>query len=111
MHTSIILPTFGLPAHTALMIYIVIGLAIFALIFGRRLKLVPGKGQLIIELVYESFMRLVEETMGHKGKKYLPLVLTFAFFIFIANAMGHVPGLIPPTANLNTTLGLALIVF
>jgi len=111
VHAEIILPTFGLAVHTALMIYIIVGLAIFSVIFGKRLKLVPGKGQMIIELVYEAFVGLVEQTMGHKGRKYLPLVLTLVFFIFIANAMGHVPGLLPPTANLNTTFGLALVVF
>ena len=69
MH-GIILPVFGLPVHTAIMIYIIIGLAIFAAIAGKRFTLVPGKMQSLLELVAS-----------------------------------------PPTANLNCTLGLALVVF
>jgi F-type H+-transporting ATPase subunit a len=111
MHHDIILPTFGLHVHTALMIYITIGLSIFSALITRRLDLVPGKTQSILELVVDSFEKLVADTMGPKGKKYFPFILTFAVFIFVANVFGLIPGLLPPTANLNTTLGLALIVF
>lgn len=110
MH-DLIIPTFGLHAHTAIMIYIIIGLAIFSFVISGKLSLVPGKVQSILEIVVDAFMGLVDETMGHKGRKYFPLVLTFAVFIFVSNVLGLIPGLMPPTANLNTTLGLALIVF
>lgn len=110
MH-DIILPTFGLPVHTILMIYIVIGLAIFFGLMSSRYKLVPGKTQSILELTMSTFVGFVEETMGEKGKKYIPFILTLAIFIFVANALGLIPGLLPPTANFNSTLGLALIVF
>lgn len=110
MH-HIILPSFGLEAHTALMIYIIIGLTVFAYFLGGKARLIPGKAQSIVELVMEAFLDLADETMGHKGRKYFPFVLTIAVFIFVANCLGFVPGLLPPTANLNTTLGLALVVF
>lgn len=110
MH-ELIVPTFGLQAHTAIMIYIIISLSIFSVIMSRRMRLVPGRTQSILELVVDSFMNLVDETMGHKGKKYFPFVLTFAVFIFVSNVLGLIPGLLPPTANLNTTLALAVIVF
>ena len=110
MH-DIILPTFGLPVHTILMIYIIIGLTIFCGLMAGRFALVPGKTQSILELTMDTFVGFVEETMGEKGKKYLPFILTLAIFIFVANALGMIPGLLPPTANFNCTLGLALIVF
>ncbi len=110
MH-ELIVPTFGLEAHTALMIYIMIGLTIFSFVLAGRLSLVPGRTQSVVELVVGSFMNLVDETMGHKGRKYFPFILTFAVFIFISNVLGMIPGFVPPTANLNTTLALALIVF
>ncbi len=111
MHEEILLPAFGLPAHTAMMIYIIIGLAIFSLLAGGRFKLIPGKLQSVLEIVADAFMSMVDENMGHKGRKYFPFILTLAVFIFVSNAFGLVPGLLPPTANLNTTLGLALVVF
>ncbi|TAN63704.1 ATP synthase F0 subunit A [bacterium] len=110
MH-HIILPELGLPAHVAVMIYIVIGLGVLAFIAGKNPQLIPGKLQSIFEFFIEAFVRLVDETMGHRGKKYFPIVMTFVLYIFFSNLMGLVPGMLPPTANLNSTLGLALIVF
>lgn len=111
MDHGIILPTFGLAVHTALMIYIMIGLTIFLALMSSKLKLVPGKAQSMLEMTVILFEGFAEESMGEKGKKYLPFILTFAVFIFICNVLGMIPGLLPPTANLNVTLALALIVF
>jgi F-type H+-transporting ATPase subunit a len=109
LHT--ILPTFGLEVHTALMLYVSVGLCLFSLIIRGKLKLVPGKVQAVVELIMEAFIGLAEEVMGERGRKFVPFILTFFIFILISNALGLIPGLAPPTANLNTTLGLALIVF
>ncbi len=111
MHHDIIVPLFGMPAHTIVMIYTVIGLIIASFLIKGRLKLVPGAFQMFLEYIVETFDRMVLDTMGPRGRKYLPLVLTIVVFIFIQNALGLVPGLIPPTANLNATIGLALVVF
>lgn len=110
MH-DIILPTFGLPVHTMLMIYIIIALSIFSLLIRGTFKLVPGQTQAVLEIVADAFMKMVDENMGHKGRRHLPFILTIAVFIFVCNAMGMVPGLLPPTANLNVTAGLGLVVF
>ncbi|MBI5827801.1 MAG: F0F1 ATP synthase subunit A [Deltaproteobacteria bacterium] len=111
MHESIILPTFGLHAHTALLIYTLIVLVVFAVLLKGKFALVPGKIQSMLELGVELFMGLVEETMGHRGKKYVPFILTLAFLILICNALSFIPGLMAPTANFNTTMGLGLTVF
>lgn len=110
MH-GIILPTFGLGIHTALMLYVMAAIIVFSLVLKGGLRLVPGKTQSIVEVIFETFEGLAEEMMGHKGRKLLPFVLTFFLFIFISNVFGLIPGLAPPTANFNTTLALALIVF
>ncbi len=111
MHHDIIVPAFGLPAHTIIMIYAVIGLIIVSFLMKGRLKLVPGSFQILLEFVVDTFDKMVLDTMGPKGRKYLPLVLTIVIVVFIQNALGYIPGLIPPTANLNATVGLALVVF
>lgn len=111
MHEAIILPTFGLHAHTAVLIYTLIALVVFAVLMRGKFTLVPGKIQSMLELGVELFMGLVEETMGHKGKKYIPFILTLALLILICNALSFVPGLMPPTSNFNTTMGLGLTVF
>ncbi|MEK7773628.1 MAG: F0F1 ATP synthase subunit A [Deltaproteobacteria bacterium] len=111
MHESIILPTFGLHAHTAVTVYAIIALLVFAFLMKGRFTMVPGKIQSMLELGVELFIGLVDETMGHKGKKYVPFILTMAFFIFICNTLSFIPGLMAPTANFNTTMGLGITVF
>jgi len=93
------------------MIYIIIGLFIFSILATRNLKLVPGRLQSVMELFIGFFSDIVDESMGPKGKGFKSFVFTLALYIFLANVMGLIPGLIPPTANLNTPVALALIVF
>ncbi|MCK5236362.1 MAG: F0F1 ATP synthase subunit A [Deltaproteobacteria bacterium] len=111
MDHSIWLPTFGLPVHTALMLYVCVGLIIFSLILSSMLKVVPGKCQVVVELMLDGLKALGLETMGPKGAIFIPACLTFFVFILISNALGMIPGLLPPTAVLNTTVGMALLVF
>ena len=112
MHPQIILPLLGLQAHTAMMFYIILCLGLFSYFVSKRLTLVPNNTvQSVVELLIEGIKNLVEETMGHHGKKYFPFVATLGIYILISNILGLIPGLLPPTANLNTTAGLAIIVF
>lgn len=112
MHPQIILPLLGLPAHTAVMLYIILCLGLFSYFVSKRLALIPNNTvQSVVELLVEGIKNLVEETMGHHGKKYFPFIATFGIYILISNILGLIPGMLPPTANLNTTAGLAIIVF
>ena len=56
-------------------------------------------------------LALVTKIIGKQGRKYVPFFCTFFFFILLSNLLGLVPGFAPPTGNLNTTLGLALVSF
>ncbi len=68
--------------------------------------LVPG-GKIsvpnIFEVASESLIGLMEGIMGHEAKKYFPMIGTLFIFIFLNNLMGLIPGLLPPTDNINTT--------
>lgn len=64
------------------------------------------------EVIYDAVYNMMRDMMGQKNaERYFPLIATLATFIFISNLMGLVPGLIPPTQNLNTNIGPAFIVF
>lgn len=65
--------------------------------------------ELILDAVYGLLNSQLHDK--EKAKKYLPLIFALAIFIFFNNACALVPGLAPPTDNLNTNIGLALIVF
>jgi F-type H+-transporting ATPase subunit a len=61
--------------------------------------------------VLEQFIQLIDDVMGHEGRRYLPLIASLGLFILVGNLVGLVPGFVGPTANLNTTAACALIVF
>ncbi len=99
------------PEHVTmawLVMAILVGVSYMA---TRRLEAVPGPMQNFMEVVVEGFGNLLEQMIGPKGKRYLPLIGTAGLFILVGNLLGAIPGLKPPTANLNTTAACAIIVF
>jgi len=46
-----------------------------------------------------------------KAKKYYPILAGSFFFILFLNLLGIVPGFLPPTGTLNTTLAFGILIF
>jgi F-type H+-transporting ATPase subunit a len=64
------------------------------------------------ELFVGTALNMMTGIMGAKPARYfLPLIGTCAFFILFSNALGLVPGFLPATDNLNTTLACGVIIF
>ncbi len=64
------------------------------------------------EVIAESLFKLTENVIGHHDAPiYFPIIGTLFVFIFFSNLIGLVPGFLPPTDNLNTTLALGSFVF
>ena len=64
------------------------------------------------EIIAESLYKLTESVIGHHETPiYYPIIGTLFVFIFTSNIVGLIPGILPPTDNLNTTLALGLFVF
>ncbi len=100
---------------------LLIGLGL-ALSAGARLKretqdsfLLPPKRWsplAFFDVIIEMLLKQMEAMMPRKDAlAALPLITGFAVFILISNAMGLIPGLLPPTDNLNTTAALACLAF
>ncbi|MCS7171182.1 MAG: F0F1 ATP synthase subunit A [Aquificaceae bacterium] len=61
---------------------------------------------------YVRFVRsMVVENIGQEGLRYVPLIASIGLFVFFSNLLGMIPGLEAPTANVNTNLAIALVVF
>jgi len=107
-------PIFSLPGIPDHVTYTWIAMAILIVIAfaaSRRVELVPHGLQNIMEVILEQHLKLIDDVIGPVGRPYLPLIATLGLFILVANLMGLVPGLVAPTANLNTTAACAVIVF
>ncbi|MDP8218458.1 MAG: F0F1 ATP synthase subunit A [Candidatus Theseobacter exili] len=108
------IPLGGINTKTIIMSWIIMGiLVVFSFFATRRMKKVPGKLQLIAELIVGGFDDLCNETLGDKARKFLPLVATIFLFVLLSNIIGiiPIPGIEEPTRDLNTTLGLGIMVF
>ena len=101
----------GIPDHVTYTWLVMIILAAVAFVASRNLQLVPRGAQNFLEVVLEQFNQMIDDVMGHEGRRYLPLLATLGLFILTGNLMSLVPGLAGPTGNLNTTGACALVVF
>src|SRR5919106_1571688 len=99
-------------AILAAVLVVLIGLRARAALTRAQDPVVPA-GELgsrnIAELVVQLVVSQSDAIIGRQGRKYVPFFGTFFFFILISNLMGLVAGFAPPTGNLHTTLGLALV--
>ena len=93
--------------------------AIILIVVSRNPKLVPGKMQLCIEAVFDLVGNLTKTNLGDAGGKMMgPFFLTLFMYIFVGNEIGLIPQIFEPlhfhvtspTNDLNTTLGLGLLV-
>jgi F-type H+-transporting ATPase subunit a len=54
---------------------------------------------------------IAEKNIGHDGHRYVPLLLSFFFFILTAALLGLVPRTATATGNISVTMGLAFVAF
>jgi F-type H+-transporting ATPase subunit a len=82
----------------------------FSLIAVKSIQLVPGKAQNIFEVMVSGLENFVVSITGDEGRWLFPILATVFIFIASCNLIGLIPGFLPPTADLNTTLSCAIVV-
>lgn len=90
--------------------FLMVIIMVLVILGTRNLQMVPGKSQIVVEALVGAINGLTAQTMGEKNKQFAPYIGTLIIFIGTSNLAGLF-GLRPPTADINTTLGLALITF
>jgi len=89
-------------------------LAMVVLIFlgwlaGKSITMVPKTAQNVFEVLISGLEEFMVGITGEEGRKSFPLLLTIFLFVLLGNLFGLVPGFYPPTAQINTTVALAII--
>lgn len=82
----------------------------FTLAFKNK-KLVPTRLQLSGELFYNLITETVNQNVGIKGKKFVPLIFTLFMFIMVCNLFGMIPYGFTVTSHISITFALAMMVF
>ncbi|MGB9698825.1 MAG: F0F1 ATP synthase subunit A [Thermodesulfobacteriota bacterium] len=115
------LPLIGdLPHQVSGALFILVLLSFLSYFAFRRIALFKAEELIppeklnirnIFEIFTEGVIKFLDDIIGPRGREFLPLIGTLAFFILFSNLLGLVPGFLPPTDNLNTTVACALVVF
>ena len=92
-------------------LFVFLLLTVLSFIATRRLQVYPGNSQNVMEVILGGFDALLNEIMGHNGRKFFPLIATLGLFILTSNLIGIVPGFESPTSNINTNAAMAIVVF
>lgn len=111
MHPLLFFHNPYLPDHVTYSLVTMTILIVFAYLATRRMDLYPKGWQNIAEVVIVGTGKFITDTMGPEGKKMFPVIATLGLYILVSNLIGLFPGFTSPTANLNTTVSLALVVF
>lgn len=104
---------FGIPVTDTVISgwIIILAIWIFSAVASKKIEMVPSGAQNVAELYIEAILDLIEGMMPNQGKKFLPLIGTIGLYIGVSNLLGVVPMVPIPTEDLNTTLGIAFLVF
>ena len=89
---------------------IMIAVIVFFYFATRNLEKIPGKLQNALEALVDAIYGLTKQSMGDDKVGFAPYMGTLLIYLTIANLLGLV-GFRPPTADVNTTLSLAMMTF
>ena len=101
----------GAYSHITYTWLVMLILIVSALLLARKVKLVPQGGQNFFEVLIDGLETFMVDITGPEGRFFFPYIATIFLFILVSNLIGLIPGFFSPTANLNTTLALALCTF
>ena len=95
---------------TLYMSWIVMGVLVLVFyLTTRKMSVVPGRWQLLVEMFVDAFDSLARQTLAHRGRKYLPFIGSIFLFVWGCNMIGIIPGFEEPTRDLNTPIALAIL--
>jgi F-type H+-transporting ATPase subunit a len=105
-------PAHPIPNYVAMEILVVLVILTAALLLRRRLSVEnPGRFQQVMEVIVEFTQALVDEIIGHGGRRYVAMIGTLGIFILLCNLLGLIPTFQTPTAHYEVTLGCAVAAF
>ena len=78
---------------------------------SRKLSLVPGGLQNLVEIIIGGLEDFVVANIGEGGRTVFPFMCTLFVYILVMNLLGLVPGCDAPTANVNTNAAMAVCTF
>ena len=87
-------------------------IAVLVVVIGctRSISVIPSGAQNFVEMLIEPILTQIDSSIGKKGQRVIPVVVTIFLFVLFSNMLGLLPAMTSPTADINTTLGWALMI-
>jgi F-type H+-transporting ATPase subunit a len=117
LHIHVENSEYPIPNHIAMeLVVFLVAVVFFTWLKGRLSVANPGGTQQCMEALLTNSMGvgardLLEDTAGHGGAKYLPMIGSIGMFVLMSNLISLVPGFSSPTAENSVPLGCAIVVF
>ena len=83
----------------------------FFVLGTKKISIVPGKIQILNELVFNFISKMINETVGNDAKPYFPFILTLFIFILTMNMIGLLPYSFTVTSQVIVTFFFAIVIF
>ena len=112
--------TLHIKQHVITFALVGLGFLLFGLYYrtkvsGTKNAMIPDRGitfRNVFEALGQFIYNLARNIMGEEeAKKYFTVIMLLFTFVFVNNLIGLLPGFLPPTDNINTTLALGVFVF
>jgi F-type H+-transporting ATPase subunit a len=98
--------------NSALFMLIGLGLILLLMVGATSSRaLVPGRPQVVAEMLYEFVASTLRSTAGSEGMRFFPLVFSIFIFILVLNVIGIIPYSFTVTSHIIITVSFALLVF
>ena len=95
-------------------LFMIISAAIICLFLyfsTKERKIIPGKLQLISEILFNFIAKMISDTAGSKAKPYFSFIFSLFMFVLFCNMFGMIPYSFTVTSHIIVTFVLAAFIF
>jgi F-type H+-transporting ATPase subunit a len=97
--------------NSSLFMVVAAGVIVGGMLYATRSRaLVPGRAQVVAEMMHDFVASMLRDATGKEGMKFFPLVFTLFLFVLTMNMLGMVPGFFTVTSHVIITFALAMLV-
>ena len=89
---------------------VIVSTTFLSMAVSRR-AMIPGRMQVVSEMLYQFIANMIRENIGSEGRRYFPLIFTLFVIVLMGNLLGMLPYSFTYTSHLIVTGVLALIIF
>tara|TARA_B100000963_G_scaffold267154_2_gene235355 strand:- start:1739 stop:2473 length:735 start_codon:yes stop_codon:yes gene_type:complete len=93
------------------MLISITSIILFLSLSTKEKKIIPGKMQLLSEILYNFIAKMISDTAGNKAKPYFPFIFSLFMFVLMCNMIGMLPYSFTVTSHIIVTLVLAMFIF